>query len=111
MPTTWQTDAAVFVSYSHSDEENGNWLARLREQMAVGLLPEGTRLWWDDGRIRPGHHWAEEIRGAIKSADVVVLLVGPGFFNSPFIQLHEHFAVRGLIHQRAHDFSVFPSGS
>jgi hypothetical protein len=74
-----QEKTKVFISYSHTD---GEWLERLR----VHLKPLKKSLdIWDDGRIKPGSVWLEEIRAALEEARVAVLLVSADFLASDFI--------------------------
>jgi len=44
---------------------------------------------WDDSRIRPGDEWRRQIREAIATAKVAVLLVSADFLASPFIMGNE----------------------
>lgn len=78
----------VFISYSRADMEVVDWLKRLRMYFAP-LGQRGTLDIWDDGRIVPGTLWQAEIERALEAAGAAVLVVGPGFLASPFVQDHE----------------------
>jgi hypothetical protein len=75
----------VFISYSRRDSR---WLERLRTHL--------TPLWqdhevdvWDDSKIRPGSKWREEIRAAVESASVAVLILSADFLASDFVRTNE----------------------
>jgi hypothetical protein len=75
----------VFLSYSHADRK---WLERLR----INLKPlerDHNMTVWDDSRIGAGTEWRSEIRQAIDSAKVAVLLVSPDFLASDLIASNE----------------------
>jgi hypothetical protein len=74
------TRTKVFISYSHADKE---WLDRLKRHLKP-LVREGLDC-WDDTHIRPGDDWKQEIRNALDTAQVAVLLISANFFASDFI--------------------------
>jgi internalin A len=71
----------VFISYSHQDKE---WFDLLFKMLSPLERNQTIEVWWD-GRITPGQEWLTEIRGALNSARVAVLLVSPDFLASQFI--------------------------
>ena len=75
----------IFISYSHKDAK---WLARLRVHLRP-LEREYRVEVWDDTRISPGSTWKEEIKKAVESAKVAILLISADFLASDFIATDE----------------------
>jgi tetratricopeptide (TPR) repeat protein len=71
----------VFISYSRKDEF---WLKRLQVHLKP-LIRDHKIAIWDDTAIRSGSKWQEEIKEAINSAKIAILMVSPDFFASDFI--------------------------
>ena len=76
----------LFISYSHKDD--AKWLERLQTHLKP-LEREGRIERWDDTRIESGNDWHEEIRAALATTKVAVLLISGDFLASEFITENE----------------------
>jgi class 3 adenylate cyclase len=81
VPPSAPARTAVFVTYSHRDAV---WLERVRVHLKPLEREHGIEI-WDDGRIRSGEAWREEIDRALRSARIALLLVSADFLSSEFI--------------------------
>lgn len=75
----------LFISYSHRDRE---WLDVVKAPLEPYVELRGLQL-WDDTRIEAGELWRDAITQALASTRVALLLVSPGFLESPFIRDEE----------------------
>ena len=75
----------VFVSYSHADRTA---LERLRVHLRP-LDRKGRIRYWDDGGLKPGQRWRQQILQAVGAARVFVLLLSQDFLASDFIDSEE----------------------
>jgi len=75
----------LFISYSHKDAE---WLERVRIHLRPLERDYDIEI-WDDTKIRAGSNWREEIKNAIQSARVALLLISADFLASDFITYDE----------------------
>ncbi len=74
----------IFISYSRKDRA---WLERLQPHLKA-LEHYGIES-WADTRLEAGDVWLDEIRQAIASARVAILLVSADFLASDFIENEE----------------------
>ena len=63
------SNTVVFLSYSHDDESSARHLKQ-------ALARNGVQTWLASDELRPGERWSEVIRQRLRSASVLVLLIG-----------------------------------
>lgn len=71
----------VFTIYARED-------ARLLSELLSQLKPleiSGRIKVWSDREINPGVQWEQEIVGHLDSADIILILVSPAYYNSEYI--------------------------
>ncbi|HEY5588766.1 MAG TPA: toll/interleukin-1 receptor domain-containing protein [Candidatus Paceibacterota bacterium] len=73
----------VFVSYCHLDTD---YLTDVQRHFKPFL---NQIDFWDDTKIQPGQKWKDEIKKAINTAKVAILLVSTDFLGSDFISTNE----------------------
>ena len=62
----------IFVSYSH---QNAAWFARLQPVLKFTEPSANVAHIWHDQELKAGDRWDNEIRAALKAADIFVCLV------------------------------------
>jgi CheY-like chemotaxis protein len=82
---TGKSRDSVFISYSHKDKKFlDELLGHLKPLTRAGQISV-----WSDKQIYPGAVWLNEIKNALKTAAIAVLLVTKDFLASDFIHEHE----------------------
>ena len=93
-PKVYATPLKVFVSYAHEDDRHRATLTR----HLSALKAEGLIEIWHDRRITGGREWAGAIDDALRSADIVLLLISADFLASDYcndVELNEAIRLHG----------------
>ena len=75
----------IFLSYAHEDEAMKTQLDR----NLVALKHNNSIEVWQDKAILPGDVWDDEIKHALATADIILLLISVDFNNSKYIWENE----------------------
>ncbi|MDQ2903262.1 MAG: toll/interleukin-1 receptor domain-containing protein [Chloroflexota bacterium] len=70
----------IFFSYSHEDEQLRN---ELEKHLRI-LQRQGKIISWSNRETGVGQDWAKEINSNIRIADIILLLISPGFMDSDY---------------------------
>src|SRR6185369_11872234 len=92
----------VFISYSHKDKA---WKDRLLPHLGISQKA-GLLEIWDDRQIGSGSNWRSEIREAIDTAAIGILLISADFLDSDFI--HDEEIPRLLERRSKNGMHLFP---
>src|ERR1051326_7040393 len=77
----------LFVSYAHADDHDGRVRALVRALKETQLRFAGAlpwRVFFDAHAIRTGEDWEKHIGGAVRSSGVMLALMSPAYFGSPW---------------------------
>jgi len=75
----------IFLSYAHADESMKTQL----DMNLIGLKKNNSIEVWQDRAIMPGDSWDDEIKNALATADIILLLISVDFNNSKYIWENE----------------------
>jgi hypothetical protein len=72
---------SVFIGYIHEDEI----VAQALRTFLEAKLPTGSSVFAAGARLRLGDDWLQKVRGALKSARVVIALFSPESVERPWV--------------------------
>ncbi len=96
------TAIEIFLCYAHEDKA---FLEKLEQHLAP-LKRQGLVTSWHDGDIHAGATWEQEIHTHLNSAQLILLLISPGFMDSDYCYSVE--MTRALERQRRGECRVIP---
>ena len=67
----------IFISYARKDG------AAVAMRLYGNLPKNGFEVWLDQGDMTAGFAWPKQIEQALESADVMLAILTPGFYDSP----------------------------
>lgn len=82
----------IFIAYSRQDHD---LLTELRQHTKILERAHKIKI-WHDGEIEAGHEWESEIKKALYSADIVLLLISKDFLASDYCYEKEMVEVLDL---------------
>ena len=90
MPYVPGCSADVFISYAHSDNQDG-WVTGLKKKLIEKLNPflAGRAEVWLDDRIEHGVHFKQEIQQKLKDTPIFVAVISPAYLDSEFSMIDE----------------------
>jgi hypothetical protein len=91
----------IFISYSHQDRKRMEQLLKF----VNALTRKGFEVWHDD-RIDTGDFWDDEIKSAILSSHIAVVLVSQDFLNSAYCQTVE--VSQFLLMRKSRGLVIYP---
>ncbi len=72
----------IFLSYARVDEPTAVAIAGHLRQLETAGYAEV----WFDRKLELGESWEQRILDEVRQADVILLLVGPAYLGSEFVQ-------------------------
>ena len=80
-----KTKLNIFLSYAHEDEA-----MKVQLDRSLVMLRRSEKIdVWQDRAIRGGDVWDDEIKNAVATADIILLLISVDFNNSKYIWENE----------------------
>jgi len=93
------TNNNIFVSYSHHPEDK-QYFDEIKRQLGT-LTSLGLNVnIWDDTQIRTGDDWFSEIKKALNTTKVGILLISQNFLSSTFINNKEITALLDVVENK-----------
>ncbi|MEM7101741.1 MAG: FISUMP domain-containing protein [Bacteroidota bacterium] len=75
-----QNDVNIFIAYSREDAD---LLSELKTHLVILERTQNVKVWYD-GLIEAGTDWQSEIKDALHSADIILLLISADFIASDY---------------------------
>jgi hypothetical protein len=87
----------VFLSYHRGANDVARFVSEVLEPMLRDRLPHHgvmspLAVFRDERTLQPGEDWPDELRAALRAADVMVAVLSPGYFDRPWC-LAEYFTM------------------
>src|SRR5580693_9311658 len=85
-PTAPELEYDLFLSYGHSDNEDG-WISALVaavQQEHARFFPQPLRIFFDRSSIRTMDDWEHRILRGLRSSKAMIALLSPAYFASQY---------------------------